>query len=209
MEGIEKFRFNSPSTAVICGPTGCGKTQLMYKIIKNHEDMFTVKVDQIIWCYAIYQQEYSNFPNVLFHEGIYDVTKLDKNKHKVVILDDLMMKLDANIAQTFTVYSHHLNISVFFITQNLFFKNKFMRDVSLNTQYLFLFGQRRDANQISVLGTQMFPLQRKEFLEIYKEETSKKYGYLLADLHPQNTHRVLLRTNILPDQIETVYIPDL
>jgi hypothetical protein len=118
-----------------------------------------------------------------------------------------MTEMNETVAKTFTVYSHHMNVSVFFITQNLFFKNKFMRDVSLNTQYLFLFAQRRDTQQIAILATQMFPTQRKEFMEIYKKETSKKYGYLLADLHPQNTHRVLLRTNILPDEIETVYIP--
>ena len=179
MENIKKFMFNSPSTAVICGPTSSGKTQLTYKIIENHEQLFTKKVDQIIWCYAVYQKEYENFPNVTFHEGILDVSKLDKTKHKVIILDDLMTEMNETVAKTFTVYSHHMNISVFFITQNLFFKNKFMRDVSLNTQYLFLFARRRDTQQIAVLATQMFPTQRKAFMETYKEETSKKYCYLL------------------------------
>jgi hypothetical protein len=208
MENIHKFMFNSPSTAVICGPTGSGKTQLMYRILENHEQLFSKGAEQIIWCYAVYQKEYENFPNVTFHEGILDVNTLDKTKHKIIILDDLMTEMNESVAKTFTVYSHHMNISVFFITQNLFFKNKFMRDVSLNTQYLFLFGQRRDSQQISILATQMFPTQRKAFMEIYKTETSKKFGYLLTDLHPQNTYRVLLRTNILPEEIETVYIPD-
>ena len=116
--------------------------------------------------------------------------------------------MNEEIAETFTVYSHHLNITVFFITQNIFHQNKYMRDISLNTQYLILFGQRRDVSQINVLATQMFPTQRKEFLKVYKEVTSIPHNYLLCDLHPKNTYRVLLRTNILPHETEIVYIPE-
>ena len=83
-----------------------------------------------------------------------------------------------------------------------------MRDVSLNTQYLFLFGQRHDMSQVNILYTQMFPTECKEFLKIYKEITSIPHGYFLCDLHPKNKFRVLLRTNILPNEIETVYIAE-
>jgi hypothetical protein len=158
----------------------------------------------------VYQDVFNEYKDFIeFHEGVYDVKSLGNIKgHKIVILDDLMHKLSEEIAETFTVYSHHLNVTVFFITQNIFHQNKYMRDVSLNTQYLILFGQRRDVSQINVLATQMFPLQRKQFLKVYKEVTSKPHGYLLCDLHPKNTHRALLRTNILPSEIETLYIPE-
>ena len=209
MESVEKFTFRSPCTAMVCGPTGSGKTYTLLKFLKQHR-LFSVKPIKILWCYNVYQPIFNQYLDIIeFHEGIYNIKSLENIKdHKIVILDDLMHKINQDIAEAFTVYSHHLNITVFFITQNIFHQNKYMRDVSLNTQYLILFGQRRDVNQINVLASQMFPRQRHEFLKVYKEVTSKPYGYLLCDLHPKNIHRVLLRTNILPAEVETVYIPE-
>lgn len=54
----------------------------------------------------------------------------------------------------------------------------------------------------------MFPAQPKEFMKMYKELTSIPNGYLPCDLHPKNKFRVLLRTNILPNEIEIVYISE-
>ena len=165
---VDKFMFRSPATCLIAGPTGCGKTFLLLNILK-HVDIFEKPASKIIWCYNVYQEKFNEFKNVIdFHEGIYDIKSLQGIPgHKIIVLDDLMHKLNEDIAETFTVYSHHMNISVFFITQNIFHKNRYMRDVSLNTQYLILFGQRRDMSQVNILSTQMFPTQRKEFLKIY------------------------------------------
>lgn len=206
---IGKFVFKSPSTCMISGPTGCGKTYLLLNILK-HAHIFDESPVRIIWCYSIYQEIFTEYKDAIeFHEGLCDIKSLQNIPgHKIIILDDLMNKLNEDVAETFTVFSHHLNITVFFITQNIFHKNKYMRDVSLNTQYLILFGQRRDASQVSVLATQMFPTNRKEFIKVYKEVTSEPYGYLLCDLHPKNKYSVLLRTHILPSEPEIVYIPE-
>ena len=207
---LTKFVFRSPSTCVIAGPTGCGKTVLLLKILKHVNEIFEIPPIKIIWCYTVYQDKFKEFENMIeFHEGIYDVKRLEGMRgHKIIILDDLLHKLNEDIAEMFTVMSHHLNLTVFFITQNIFSKNKHMRDVTLNTQYLILFGQRRDVSQVSILGSQMFPQLRKEFLNIYKEHTTKPHGYLVIDVHPKNTYRVLLRTPILPDEPEIVYIAE-
>lgn len=207
---VEKFSFHSPATCLVVGPTSSGKTVLTLNILKHKAEIFKKEPVKIIWCYNVFQEKFNEYKDVMeFHEGIYDIKSLENVQgHKVIVLDDLMHRMNEEVAETFTVFSHHLNVTVIFLVQNLFCKNKYMRDVSLNTQYLILFGQRRDVNQINILASQMFPGQRKEFLKVYKEATSVPHGYLLCELHPKNTHRVLLRTNILPDQVETVYIPE-
>ena len=63
-------------------------------------------------------------------------------------------------------------------------------------------------SQVNILSTQMFPTQRKEFLKIYKELTSIPHDNILGNLYPKNKFRILLRTNILPNEIETVYIAE-
>ena len=64
---------------------------------------------------------------------------------------------DKRLTMLFTKGSHHLNLSVIFITQNLFYKGSQIRDVSLNSQYLILFKNRRDLSQIMHLGRQLYP----------------------------------------------------
>lgn len=208
MEGVEKFYFKSPSTVLVAGPTSSGKTHLLFEILKHKTELFEKKVDKIIWCYTAHQRVFVDYPEITFHKGLYDITKVDSREHTVVVLDDLMHRLDRSVAETFTIHSHHNNVTVFFLVQNLFFQNKFMRDIALNTQYLVLFAQKRDVSQVGVLATQMFPQERKEFLEVYKQATSESYGYLLCDLHPRTKYRALLRTHILPHEIDIVYIPE-
>jgi len=50
----------------------------------------------------------------------------------LIIFDDLMSEcINSNtIMNLFTVGSHHKNTSVFFITQNIFSKGKFARDIT-------------------------------------------------------------------------------
>ena len=57
------------------------------------------------------------------------------------IIEDLMTECANNkcLAMLFTKGRHHLNLSVIFIMLNLFYKDSYIRDVSLNLQYLILF----------------------------------------------------------------------
>ena len=141
-------------------------------------------------------------------KGLYDVCRHPSNDQQtLLIIDDLMHEIGKDLASIFCVYSHHKCISVFFLNQNLFFRNKYIRDINLNTQYLILFKQRRDLSSIQALAKQIFPGQVANFLDIYKESTLEQFSYLLIELHSANTYRVLLRKNIFPGEIETVYIP--
>lgn len=82
-----------------------------------------------------------------------------------------------------------------FITQNLYHKGKEMRDVSLNSQYLFIFKNRLDMNQIIYLGRQLYP----------NKSTKKLFYYLLVDLKNETVKRVRLGTQILPGQTQYMY----
>ena len=55
---------------------------------------------------------------------------------------------DTSIYDIFTVDSHHKNISVFFLTQNLFPKEKNARTISLNCNYIITTCNPRDRAQL-------------------------------------------------------------
>ena len=48
-------------------------------------------------------------------------------------------KCDLRIVDLFTKGCHHRNVSILYLTQNVFPQGKACRDISLNTQYLVLF----------------------------------------------------------------------
>ena len=62
---------------------------------------------------------------------------------------------DPYIANLFSRESHHRNLTVILLLQNLFHQGKYGRDVSLNSHYFILFKNIRDTNQIKVSGNQL------------------------------------------------------
>ena len=70
------------------------------------------------------------------------------------MFDDLMTeaKCDQRIADLFTKGSHHRNISVVNLTQNLFSEGKACRDIILNTQFIVLFNNPIDRQQEATLA---------------------------------------------------------
>jgi len=72
---------------------------------------------------------------------------------------------DKIVVNLFTKDSHYINISVFFISQNLFSKDKNCRTISINSRYLVLMNNPRDKLQIEVLARQMFPNNSKYLIE--------------------------------------------
>ena len=67
-----------------------------------------------------------------------------------------------------------------YLVQNLFPKNKESRTISLNSHYMVVFKNPRDASQMSHLARQMYPGRVKFVQEAFKDATSVPYGYLLV-----------------------------
>ena len=132
---------------------------------------------------------------VEFHEGLPDLAQL--TSRTLLIIDDLMSEADQRVTDIFTKHSHHRDVSVMFLTQNLFYKGA--RTISLNAHYLVLFKNPRDASQITFLARQIFPLKSKFMIEAYEDATSSPYSYLVIDLKPTTDDKMRLRSGVFPD----------
>ena len=199
-------RLIHPFTCVIAGPTGSGKTHFVRNFLNDISRMMNPAPQDIFWFYGAYQPIFREFRNVSFIEGIPSTEDWKDDRRRLVIVDDLMAECDGRITSLFTKGSHHKNISVIFIVQNLFSKNKEQRTISLNSHYIVIFKNPRDASQINVLARQMFPGKSRYMVEAYKDATQGPYGYLLVDLRQETPDRLRLRTNIFPSEIQVVYI---
>ena len=204
---LEEARLRHPFTAIVAGPTGCGKSIFALKLIKYAKEMIIPAPERIIWCYDIYQDMFDKFNNVVFHEGLPDLSMFDGKQRVLVVIDDLMAETNDKVCNLFTKVSHHKSVSVLYLSQNLFFKNKQNRTLSLNSHYMVLFKNVRDSSQIACLARQMYPGNGKFMLESFKDATSNPFGYLLVDMRPETDELFRLRSNIFPDDQQYVYIP--
>ena len=199
-------RWKHPFTCVVAGPTGSGKTMWVKRFVKQVFDMMAPVPEEVVWCYGIWQPDYNELKGVKFVEGLPKLEEFLDGRRRLVIIDDLMSETDERVTKMFTKGSHHGNMSVLYITQNIFSKNKEQRTINLNSHYLVAFKNPRDASQITHLGKQMYPGKLKYLQESFKDATSRAHGYLLLDLRQDTPDHLRLRTNIFPPDQQVVYV---
>ena len=122
------------------------------------------------------------------------VSTLDNN---VIVLDDLMSTAskDSRITELFTEGSHHRNLSVIYINQNLYHsKDPTQRR---NCHYLTLFNNPIDKQPVMTLARQMYPGDAHKFMNMFNQATRNPYGHLVVDLKPMTHESLRLRPNIL------------
>ena len=99
--------------------------------------------------------------------------------------------------------SHHRNITVVYIVQNVFEKGKVHTNISLNSHYMVLFKNPREDGHMRSLSQPVFPTMVKFFMDSFRESSKKDHGYLLLDLHPLTPDPVRFRTSkFKTDEVE-------
>ena len=69
----------------------------------------------------------------------------------------------------------------------------------MNSQYMVVFKNPRDASHLANLARQMYPGRGAFVQEAFADATASPYGYLLIDLKQNTPDDLRLRTSILPD----------
>ena len=201
---VEEAVFKHPFTCLVTGPSKSGKSTLLNSILQMNQILIDKNIDKIVYCYSRWQEAYKTdllnvYPKIEFKFGLPEIDEFDSDKNNLIIMDDLMHEAgnDKSIYNLFTIDSHHRNISVFFLTQNIFPKEKNSRTISLNCNYIIILNNPRDKAQVTYLGRQIFPENFKYFLEAYQDAVgSVQYGHLLVDLSQTTDNKHRLQTNI-------------
>ena len=194
------FVFRHPFTMLLAEPTSCGKTTWMKHLLQEAESMITPPPEKILWFYKRWQPAYTDLqetvPLIEFVQGIEQ--RDPDGQPTLYIYDDLMKDTTKNVdaCEMYTEGSHHCNLSVICLLQNLYHHGKENRTINLNTQYIVLFKNPSDQQQVAHLARQMYPNNSHSFLDIFRYATKEPYGYLLVDLKQDTADEDRLRTNI-------------
>ena len=174
----------TPSTGVYVSTSFFGQrfgTNLVWQdvlreiVVANCMSKICPPPKRILWLYNRWQHLYdiikaSVSPTVEFIHGIPLDLEQDSfvlpGTRNLVILDDLMSTAakDTRINELFTEGSHHRNLSVVAINQNLYYnKDPTQRR---NCHYLVLFNNPLDRQQVMTLARQMYP-ENPQYLPRY------------------------------------------
>ena len=96
-------RWQHPFTCIVAGPTGCGKTTFVARLLRNASEMIDPPPERVTWYYGEWQAAYKNLdiPNMRMEEGL--PTSFDNDgKRGLVVLDDLMAETDERVTNLFT-----------------------------------------------------------------------------------------------------------
>ena len=178
--------------------------------------MISPKPSRIIWLYSEWQSIYSELSSKLTIDfikngiisQIYDTLK--SYEPNLIVLDDQMSSCDLNqkkqTVKLFTQGSHHRNLTVIHIVQNLFDQGSWSRTVSLNSQYIVVFKNPRDSAQINYLAQQAYPRESKFLVESYLDATRLPHSYLVINLTQECEQWMRVCSNIFPGEETQIYV---
>ena len=208
------FRFHTPSSILIVGPSDCGKTVFTEKLVLDNNELFDHNASvPVHYCYGAWQDRLQNMKDrgVHFHEGIPDHSALERwffrRRGGILVLDDLMGEgsNDKRVLDLFTKHSHHQNVTVLYLCQDMFPVGKYAKSISRNAHYIVAFKNPRDQLGVRNVLLQSFPTTWKDSLETFHRATTRRYGYLVMDLHPASPDYQRLLSHLLKDEGWTRY----
>lgn len=212
---MDKLCIKNGAIVQVVGPTGSGKTYFTCNLLAS-KSIFHRPIREIYWHSGVAEGEIGDTLKKIkrlrrvhyvmgFPEGWLDRPQ----QRDVVVIDDLFEEVNANstaVNQLFTKIARHREVTVFFLTQNLFHQGGKHRTRNINTQYLVIFKNPRDRTVIDFLARQAFPSHRKFLLDAFHDAThDKPHGYLFLDFTQECPDSLRTRTDILSRGGPTIY----
>ena len=191
-------KFLASHNCIIFGPSRAGKTQFILQVIR--EKLIEPMPKKIYYMYGMEQEfmytwnEEEEIP-IKFIKGL-EFDKLDTSEPSLLVVDDLCLSDNKEIASCFIRGSHHLSISTFYITQNLFPNCDLFRMMSSNAHYFVLFNSQRHFRQINTLARQMFcGNDVSRVINAYKRTSGKDRSFIVLSLAPGLPHELTVMTD--------------
>lgn len=181
------IRFISNHNAIIFGATGAGKTHFMLNVIRNK--LVHPFPKNVYYMYNIEQDFMKTWnsteeQSITFIKGL-DFKQMDTLEPSLLVIDDLLLSTDKSVAEIFILGSHHRQISLFYLTQNLFPSCPIFRTMSTNAHYYVIFHSQRHFRQVHTLARQIYVgKDLKRITNAYKRASETPRGFIVLSFSP-------------------------
>ena len=144
------------SSVIIARPSGSSKSELVEQWLR-YLNVFQVKPKTMVYAYDRWQPRFDRVQKkdgIRFHRGLSEPSHLTKwfgpTRGIVLVLGNLMEEggQDKRVLDLFTKDSQHRNITVLYLTQDLFPSGKFFQTINRNAHYIVTFKNPRDQTGI-------------------------------------------------------------
>ena len=207
------MRFLNPSSFMLAGPSQSGKTTFALNLLRNIDTMFEKPSCRanVIYFYHAWQKQFKLFQQEsIVHEwrnylpttkDIDDVTAGYLETGSIIVIDDFQEELNSDTVKIFTTQCHHRNCVLILLAQNIFCPKVGFRTISLNSTYIIMFKNPRDASQITCFAKQFSPGANSWLVKAYREATRNPHSYLLFDSHQATLEWMRVRSHMLPHEL--------
>ena len=189
-----------PFRAVICAPSGSGKTNFLTNLLHmfcagkgTFADIaiITRNADEPLYNWLKEKGE----GLISIKEGLQNLPlldKFDKEENHLVVLDDLVLTKNQEAIEAYYIRARKLNCSVIYISQSYFRIPKIIRQ---NLSYLFILKLGGDRDMKLILTEFGLGIDKDCMVRIYEYATAEKFNVLTIDMEADKAHR--LRHNYL------------
>ena len=196
----------------IVGPSGSGKTHFVCKLLQN-ETFFKENFNKIYWHQGgdgesgLTDKERCKLTRIKYINGFDQNWSKRLKSGDVIVIDDLYQEAnkEADFNNLFTKIARHREVTVIFITQNLFHQGGQHRTRNLNVHYLVLFKNPRDQTVIDFVARQAYPHDKKYLVDAFHDATKNAHGYIFIDFTQQCPDDERVKTDIFNQRGITVY----
>ena len=157
------FHFKHRTTIQVFALSICGKTKFVLRILKEH--IVKPFPTPILWVLLEWQPNYEQarafYPYIEFVGGWTDKlnARLRQDEKNLLIIDEQMAKAgdSKTLSNLFTKGAHPTNFTAIYLIKNVYNKTKSQRTVSVNTHYIMVFRNERNASPLISKCTQAMP----------------------------------------------------
>ena len=144
---MDVLKFHSPTSVAMFAPSFSGKSTLTRRILENADTMFIEPPEFVGYCYKewlpMFVDMKDSVKELILCQGIPSREQMEEwtqGRHFILVLNDLQQVCENNreVAEMFTVGSHHLNYTVIYLCHNIFGRGHFAQLINLKSHYIIL-----------------------------------------------------------------------